>query len=144
MRSTSALGVPALVLACGLGVASLLPWGAVRAQAGEALPAPPAPPTVVPEPAPGAVPAGPAAPADAARGRLLYETHCIACHNTQVHWRERREVRDWPSLQTQVARWQASTGLSWSGDDILEVSRYLNDTIYKLPAPGGRAAPGRA
>mgnify|MGYP002778081949 CR=1 FL=1 len=143
MRRNAALGV--LLLACGLGVATLMPWAAASAQAGAA--AAGAPPVTLPGPPPGTLPApgaAPVVPAEPARGRLLYETHCIACHNTQVHWRDRREVRDWPSLQMQVARWQANTGLSWSGDDILEVSRYLNDTVYKLPAPGGRAAPGKA
>ena len=24
------------------------------------------------------------------RGELLYTTHCIACHSTQVHWRDKR------------------------------------------------------
>ena len=22
------------------------------------------------------------------RGELLYTTHCVACHSTQMHWRE--------------------------------------------------------
>lgn len=25
----------------------------------------------------------------ASRGELLYSTHCIACHSTQIHWREK-------------------------------------------------------
>lgn len=24
------------------------------------------------------------------RGELLYTTHCIACHTTEMHWRDRR------------------------------------------------------
>ena len=49
--------------------------------------------------------AGPAAAQN--RGELLYTTHCIACHSTQMHWRDQKLVTDWPSLKAQVRRWQA-------------------------------------
>ena len=52
------------------------------------------------------------------RGELLYSTHCIACHTTQVHWREQKLATDWRSLQAQVARWQAVGALGWSDQDI--------------------------
>jgi len=75
-----------------------------------------------------------AAPAAApSRGELLYQTHCVSCHDTQVHWRDRKIVADWPSLVAEVRRWQANLGLDWSGETIDEVSRYLNDAIYRLP-----------
>ncbi|MEO8302560.1 MAG: cytochrome c [Betaproteobacteria bacterium] len=67
------------------------------------------------------------------RGALLYETHCIACHDAQVHWREDRLATDWASLSAQVRRWQANTGLQWTDDDIAAVVRYLNTTIYRFP-----------
>jgi len=72
------------------------------------------------------------------RGELLYTTHCIACHTTQVHWRDRRLVTDFASLVAQVGRWQRNTGLDWSGEEILDVVRYLNATIYRLPDPSRR------
>ncbi|HTP73071.1 MAG TPA: cytochrome c [Burkholderiaceae bacterium] len=72
------------------------------------------------------------------RGQLLYSTHCIACHNSQVHWRDRRLATDWDTLKAQVRRWQASVGLTWSEDDIVEVTRYLNDAIYRFPQVGDR------
>jgi mono/diheme cytochrome c family protein len=50
------------------------------------------------------------------RGELLYTTHCIACHTTQLHWRDRRLVTDFASLVAQVGRWQKNTGLGWSGE----------------------------
>ena len=31
------------------------------------------------------------------RGELLYITHCVACHRTQIHWRDKRQVVDWSS-----------------------------------------------
>jgi mono/diheme cytochrome c family protein len=68
------------------------------------------------------------------RGELLYTTHCIACHTTQMHWRNNKLAYDWPSLKVQVGRWQGNAGLQWGDADINEVARYLNDTIYNYPA----------
>ena len=67
------------------------------------------------------------------RGELLYATHCIACHSTSVHWRDRKLATDFAGLLAQVARWEKNTGLGWSSEDILEVTRYLNTTIYRFP-----------
>lgn len=84
----------------------------------------------------------PAAAQDAAptRGQLLYETHCVECHNQQMHWRDNSQVRDWAGLLVQVGRWQAAAGLAWSVDDIEAVARFLNEAIYQLPQPERRAA----
>jgi mono/diheme cytochrome c family protein len=71
------------------------------------------------------------------RGELLYTTHCITCHTTQMHWRDDKQATDWESIKVQVRRWQRTTGLAWSDADITEVSRYLNDTIYQYPQTGG-------
>ena len=79
----------------------------------------PAPPQSVPAPS---------------RGELLYTTHCIACHTTQMHWRNNKLAYDWPSLKAQVQRWQGNAGLQWGDADITEVARYLNDTIYNYQA----------
>lgn len=80
----------------------------------------------------GAAMAQPVAPS---RGQTLYELHCIGCHGTQMHWRDRRQATDWPSLVGQVRLWQANALLNWSGDDIDAVARYLNATIYRFPQP---------
>lgn len=77
----------------------------------------------------GALLMSPAAMAQS-RGELLYATHCIACHTSQMHWRDNRVARDWSSLQAQVRRWQGAASLDWSDGDIREVARYLNDSIY--------------
>jgi mono/diheme cytochrome c family protein len=73
------------------------------------------------------------------RGELLYATHCIACHTKQVHWRDQRIVTDPSSLTAQVARWQKNTGLNWSSEEIQDVARYLNATVYRFPDPAPRA-----
>ena len=62
-------------------------------------------------------PATPTQP-PASRGQLLYATHCIACHTTQMHWRDQRVVSDWAGLLAQVRAWQARAQLQWSDADI--------------------------
>ncbi len=74
------------------------------------------------------------------RGELLYSTHCVSCHSTQVHWRDKTLATDWTSLRAQVSRWQSNTGLGWSDDDVVAVARYLNDLYYRFPAPARTAA----
>ncbi|WP_341892288.1 hypothetical protein [Variovorax sp. YR752] len=73
------------------------------------------------------------------RGELLYGTHCIACHNSQMHWRDKRLASDWPKLLAQVRHWQGVAQLGWSEDDILDVARHLNDRIYRHPVSGDKA-----
>ena len=74
------------------------------------------------------------------RGELLYTTHCVACHTTQLHWREQRQATDWDSLKALVQRWQARARLAWSEDDVQEVARHLNDTVYRFPQTSGRVS----
>jgi mono/diheme cytochrome c family protein len=73
-----------------------------------------------------------AAEGDAARGRLLYETHCVACHTTEAHWREKHLVKNQGDLVYQVTRWQKNAGQNWSSEEIGDVAAYLNATFYKL------------
>lgn len=74
-----------------------------------------------------------AAGMEESRGEMLYQNHCIACHTTQVHWRDQRLATDWGSLRGQVRRWERNTGLSWSDDDVEAVSEYLNRRYYDFP-----------
>ena len=80
-------------------------------------------------------PAQAQAPSEPSRGELLYSTHCLACHSTQLHWRDKQAAQSWTGLKTQVRRWQTTTGLSWSEDDITEVATYLNARFYQFPLP---------
>lgn len=73
---------------------------------------------------------------DGGRGEMLYSNHCIACHTTQVHWREKRLATDWTTLEKQVRRWQRNTGLSWTDEDVASVARHLNNLYYHFPTPG--------
>ena len=79
--------------------------------------------------------AGAAQPAaEPTRGELLYTTHCVACHNARVHWRDQRLAKDWTSLRAQVRRWQGLQKLGWSEADISETARYLNTYYYDFPS----------
>lgn len=86
---------------------------------------------------------GTAGPAPVSRGQLLYETHCIACHNAQMHWRDGRLVKDWQGLKALVRHWQANAKLDWSEADIVEVSRHLNGVFYRLPQTSDRLSQGQ-
>jgi len=69
------------------------------------------------------------------RGELLYNTNCVACHNEKMHWRGRKLVNDWDSLEEQVRRWQRASSLGWRDQDVMEVARYLNDRFYGFTPP---------
>ncbi|HCV14279.1 MAG TPA: hypothetical protein DGC76_11385 [Candidatus Accumulibacter sp.] len=69
------------------------------------------------------------------RGELLYATHCIACHDRELHWRDRRLVSDWRSLRAEVRRWQEMASLRWSDEEIEEVARFLQLRHYRQLTP---------
>lgn len=79
-----------------------------------------------------------AQPAAPARGELLYQTHCVACHDKQVHWRARKIVGNWADLTAEVRRWETNLGLGWSDDTVEDVTRYLNRAFYRFPDPAQR------
>jgi mono/diheme cytochrome c family protein len=72
------------------------------------------------------------------RGELLYATHCLTCHTSQMHWRNNRRAYDWDSLKAQVRVWQGNAGLQWGEADIAEVAGYLNNTVYQYPQTANR------
>ena len=78
------------------------------------------------------------------RGELLYSTHCISCHTSEMHWRDKKVAVDWTSLRFQVRRWQGNAGLSWSEADIRDVTRYLNESIYRYTETSDSSAPNAA
>ena len=69
------------------------------------------------------------------RGELLYETHCLACHNTEVHWRDKEIAKDWKSLRAEVMRWQKFSSLAWTDKDIDAVTQYVNALCYHYRVP---------
>jgi hypothetical protein len=76
----------------------------------------------------------PAAAQDAQRGKLLYETHCLACHYERIHKRDpsRSLVRTLADLRAQVASRAAMTGRPFAREDLADITEYLNRSHYKL------------
>jgi mono/diheme cytochrome c family protein len=72
---------------------------------------------------------------DAARGRLLYETHCGACHYERVHQRLRSKIGDLGDLRDEVARWAGETKRTFTLDELEAVVQYLNESHYRIGLP---------
>jgi mono/diheme cytochrome c family protein len=68
----------------------------------------------------------------ASRGQLLYENHCMKCHESQVHIRANRKSTSIGDVQGWVSKWQVHEKLQWSAKDINDVTEYLVDQYYKF------------
>jgi mono/diheme cytochrome c family protein len=68
--------------------------------------------------------------ADAERGRLLYENHCLSCHESNVHIRETQAARSLAAVRAAIERWQAVGNLGWGTEEVADVAAYLNATWY--------------
>ncbi len=77
----------------------------------------------------------PAVAQDAARGKLLYDTHCRGCHYERVHQRDREKsaVRTLSDLRDVVVRRARQTGRPFTLEDLEDLAEYLNRSYYKLP-----------
>ena len=64
------------------------------------------------------------------RGQLLYENHCMACHESMVHIRSRQKIKSLPALQAEVARWALNANLPWGNTEVEEVARHLDNRYY--------------
>lgn len=71
------------------------------------------------------------------RGQLLYENHCMACHESVVRIRTRQQVKSLPALRAEVARWATYANLPWSKEEIEEVARYLDTQYYRFEKQSG-------
>jgi hypothetical protein len=69
---------------------------------------------------------------DVERGRLLYENHCLGCHESVVHVREQRRVRSAPALRAEVTARAQAARLHWTAEDVDDVVRYLDRRYYRL------------
>jgi mono/diheme cytochrome c family protein len=74
-------------------------------------------------------------PPGMSQGELLYTTHCVGCHTTEVHWREKKIAKDWRTLVAEVRRWQKNIKLSWGNEEIGAVAHYLNGAFYHFQEP---------
>jgi mono/diheme cytochrome c family protein len=86
----------------------------------------------------------PLAAQDADRGKMLYETHCTACHERSVHRRESRVAKDFPELRSRVEQWGTNTSARFRPDEIDAVAAYLNRLYYRHPCPQPHCGSSRA
>ena len=70
--------------------------------------------------------------ADATRGQLLYENHCMVCHTSVVHVREQRKASSREDIQAWIRRWQKELALNWEPGEIDDVAEFLNQRYYQL------------
>jgi len=76
----------------------------------------------------------PAAAQDAAQGRELYETHCLACHYERIHKREpaRSLVKTHAGLRVEVAKRATLTGRRFTPQELDDIAEYLNRSHYRM------------
>lgn len=72
--------------------------------------------------------------AQPARGKMLYDNHCLECHITEIHFRAKSKVKTVKELHQAVIRWKEELGLNWSSQDVLDVQDYLNEKYYQFKA----------
>lgn len=70
--------------------------------------------------------------ADTERGKLLYENHCMSCHESVVHIRENRRARGLGEVYWQTTRWAVTERLEWRYEEVRDVAQYLNNEFYKF------------
>jgi mono/diheme cytochrome c family protein len=78
--------------------------------------------------------AAPAQAQDAARGKALYETHCLSCHYERIHKRDasRSLVRNMAQLRAEIARRAEQAGKRFSVEDADDIAEYLNQSHYRF------------
>jgi hypothetical protein len=63
---------------------------------------------------------------------MLYENHCMICHESLVHVRSQQQVRSQPQLRAKVLHWADYLQLHWGGEEVEEVVRYLDRQYYQF------------
>lgn len=70
------------------------------------------------------------------RGRLLYQTHCGACHSERTHdERLRPAVKDLAELRDMVAHWAPHSKRTYTLDELEDIVQYLNEAHYRFGMP---------
>jgi hypothetical protein len=92
------------------------------------------PPPVVEEPLSGqnGEPREPVVTVVPTRGQLLYEDHCMTCHESIVHIREDRRTRSLSGLRERVVNWAEFLHLHWGKEEVEDVVQHLNAYYYKF------------
>jgi len=74
----------------------------------------------------------PVAPPVPPRGQMLYENHCMSCHESVVYIRGNHRTQSLTELRGRVSHWANYLRLRWGMEEVEEVVTYLNDRYYKF------------
>ena len=65
------------------------------------------------------------------RGERIHKV-CLPCHGTSLYVSPQREIKSLPALRQEVARWGDYYNPALSGQDIDDVTAYLNANFYNF------------
>ena len=71
---------------------------------------------------------------DTELGKLLYQTHCLACHYERIHERDRSKslVSSFTDLRIEVANRALSTERKFTPQELDEIAAYLDRSYYRF------------
>ena len=67
------------------------------------------------------------------RGQMLYENHCMSCHESTVYIRTKRKATNYKEVGNWVNQFADWLNLGWGDVEKQEVMQYLNERYYKYP-----------
>ena len=84
--------------------------------------------------------AGPFDQGDAGNGNFLHTESCSSCHNSMypngkgedIYDEDLRKIKTSKSLYAMVEFCANNNGLAWFEEEIIDVSKYLNQKFYKF------------
>lgn len=68
------------------------------------------------------------------RGQMLYENHCMSCHQSAVFIRDKRHIQSLKALRGKVSHWANYLHLRWGKEEVEEVVSHLNSRYYRFEA----------
>ena len=74
----------------------------------------------------------PVTPPVPTRGQMLYENHCMACHESVVFIRDKQRIQSLKALRGKVSHWASYLHVGWGKDEVEEVVSHLNSQYYKF------------
>lgn len=74
----------------------------------------------------------PVTPPVPSRGQMLYENHCMSCHESVVFIRDKRRIQSLKALRGKVSHWASYLHLRWGKEEVEEVVSHLNSQYYKF------------
>lgn len=66
------------------------------------------------------------------QAQLLYEHHCLKCHESNVHIRNNNKAKNIKDVRAWVIKWQTQEKLGWDNNAINAVTEYLVRRYYKF------------